>query len=356
MKAEQGSDDKKASGDTQRLIETLGSADFAQRDKAIEKLRALGDKAVPALEDASKNAKDSEVRWNARRVLREIRDDAVSAKAPRAARSEKAQPSDPNDRDDLSIPLQELSPGIAIARSGRAPIDVERLQQEMQKRMEEMVRRQMQIQGIEPGASMPSLDWLRSQGGNTIRLGGGRLNGGRMDGGGASTEIRMENGNVKVSIRKTDKDGKEETKTYEAPSMEEFKEKYPEVAKEYLGNVRILSQGGKLGLNLGAGAGAKAHDKSKSTDRDIDENEDSDSTADFDSSMDIDSSMDLDSKNGIDLGKAGSLVLGSRPFGGSADLARLIGPENGERLGVSVRAAGASSPISLAFPPAADSW
>lgn len=40
-------------------------------------------------------------------------------------------------------------------------------------------------------------------------------------------------GKITVTITENDKDGKENTKTYEANSTEEFKQKYPEIAKEY---------------------------------------------------------------------------------------------------------------------------
>lgn len=40
-------------------------------------------------------------------------------------------------------------------------------------------------------------------------------------------------GKIIVKITEFDKDGKENTKTYEANSPEEFKQKYPEIAKEY---------------------------------------------------------------------------------------------------------------------------
>jgi len=40
-------------------------------------------------------------------------------------------------------------------------------------------------------------------------------------------------GKITVNITEYDKDGKQNTKTYEANSPEEFKQKYPEIAKEY---------------------------------------------------------------------------------------------------------------------------
>lgn len=40
-------------------------------------------------------------------------------------------------------------------------------------------------------------------------------------------------GKIIVTITENDKDGKQNTKTYEANSTEEFKQKYPEIAKEY---------------------------------------------------------------------------------------------------------------------------
>ena len=40
-------------------------------------------------------------------------------------------------------------------------------------------------------------------------------------------------GKITVNITEYDKDGKQNTKTYEANNPEEFKQKYPEIAKEY---------------------------------------------------------------------------------------------------------------------------
>jgi hypothetical protein len=332
-------DDKKPTAEAERLVESLGSSDFAQRDRAIEKLRALGERAVPALEDAAKNAKDTEVRWNARRVLREIRDDAASAKTPRAPRA---------DHDDLTITLDDLKSGQALTQGGGA-IDIQKLRDEMSKRMEEIVRRQMEQFQQGSNGFAPGMNWLRAPGGISIQSHGT---------GDSSSEVRIDNGKVKVTVRKKDKDGKEETQSYEAPSIEEFKEKYPEVANEYLGGLQMLGNGGKLAFSLGgihgagphAKAGAKAGANAKDDDEDSDE--DIDSAMDFDSNMDSQSSRDsgashdsqsshdmqgsMDLLRGLNLGN-GTLAL---PGMAQADIARLVGPDNGERLGVSVRAAG----------------
>src|SRR5262245_20836746 len=70
--------------DISKLVEKLGSPNFEERDAALEKLRASGSSALPALDAAAGNSDDPEIRWNARRLAREIRDGGgVARVAPR---------------------------------------------------------------------------------------------------------------------------------------------------------------------------------------------------------------------------------------------------------------------------------
>jgi len=140
--------------DAAALVKQLGSEDYGVREEAQKKLVEMGDKAVPALEDALKS-EDLEVRLRAGRALR-----AIGAGAKKAEQPE--QPEQP-------------APGRA----------------------------------------------------------------GQMKG------FQMTLGPGKVTVTITEMvDGKPETKTYEGASLEELKEKHPEL-KEHLDNRLRFRLGGR---------------------------------------------------------------------------------------------------------------
>src|SRR4030095_10773460 len=71
--------DSKSTGDKsdpsmKKGIEQHGSPEFEERDAAIEHLRSLGKNALGVLDDAASKSEDPEIRWNARRLARDIRD------------------------------------------------------------------------------------------------------------------------------------------------------------------------------------------------------------------------------------------------------------------------------------------
>lgn len=55
-----------------RLVDDLGSSDFAQRERASRELLALGERARPALEQTMKNSENMEARWRAEQILRRM--------------------------------------------------------------------------------------------------------------------------------------------------------------------------------------------------------------------------------------------------------------------------------------------
>jgi hypothetical protein len=127
--------------DPAEIVKQLGSEDYAVREEAQRKLIEMGEKAVPALEEALKSD-DLEVRLRAGRALRAIGGEARQAE--KAEETERAE--------------QPATPGV------------------QQK----------------------------------------------------STSLQFMPGKVTVTVTET-VDGKVVTKTYEASSMEELKEKYPEL-------------------------------------------------------------------------------------------------------------------------------
>lgn len=56
----------------QRLVDDLGSADFARREQASRELLALGESARGALEQAMKSSDNMEARWRAEQILRRL--------------------------------------------------------------------------------------------------------------------------------------------------------------------------------------------------------------------------------------------------------------------------------------------
>lgn len=128
--------------DPAELVKKLGSDDYAVREEAQKKLIEMGEKAVPALEDALKSD-DLEVRLRAGRAIRAIRGEAKQAEEKEAGAKKAEEPAPPG--------IQQKSTSFQI---------------------------------------MP--------------------------------------GKVVVTVTET-VDGKVVTKTYEASSMEELKEKYPEL-------------------------------------------------------------------------------------------------------------------------------
>jgi len=130
--------------DPAELVKKLGAEEYAVREDAQRKLVEMGEKAIPALEEALKSD-DLEVRLRAGRALRAIGSGSKPA--------EKAQPDEPG------ATGQPARPGVT----------------------------------------------------------------GRM------TSYSFSPGKVVVTVTETTADGQQVTKTYEAASMEELKEKYPEL-------------------------------------------------------------------------------------------------------------------------------
>jgi PDZ domain-containing protein len=254
----------KADAEVQRWIEQLGDADFEKRDRAIESLRARGKSVLPALEEAAEKADDAELRWNARRLARDLREERGGRTLRRSPR-----PAEPDAKDETDLESAfDLDFGPAFQGFGDLRRRIEQMQEEM-RNLEGRLRTQA------PGAAFRSSS----------------------DG----VEVRVEPGRVRVKVREKTADGEEKVETYEAPSMEDFRDKYPEIAEKYLGNFK---------LNLG------------------------------------------DWTQGM---HPRAFALPS-PFGpmdplhGDA-LEPIIGPENGERLGVNVAPLGAEAAPLLGIPP-----
>src|SRR5262245_43577005 len=213
------SSDSKASADksdpsTKKWIDQLGSPDFDERDAAIEHLRTMGKGVLGVLDDAASKSDDPEIRWNARRLARDIRDgktkSAVRGRAKGATPlREVPRVPDPQDPQDLQGPQEPQTsldlPGLNHLDNDMRS-DIERLHQELRS-----LRRsypQMGLQGWKGGLQI-------------------------LDGSNSNVQVQIHDGQVKVTTREKDANGEEKSETYEAESIEQFREKYLEVAKRY---------------------------------------------------------------------------------------------------------------------------
>jgi hypothetical protein len=194
--------------DAQQLIEQLGDPSYQVRRDAEKALRNMGKSAKDALEKAAENDKDSEVRWRAGRLLRNLEHQetgGLRARAPGGAAPEQedqqsGSPDSGNLNEEFEDVFRRLEQdfGVDIPRHRFFNDDFfQDLQQQMQ-----------DLQGP---------DW--SQFG---------------DGEGHAFQMRVGPDGVAVEIKQRDANGKTETKKYEAPSLEAFREKYPDIAKQYL--------------------------------------------------------------------------------------------------------------------------
>ena len=67
--------DPVSSAEVRKLIQQLGSADFAEREAATKRLEDIGKPALPALRDAAKRSEDAEIQRRAQRLVKKIAPD-----------------------------------------------------------------------------------------------------------------------------------------------------------------------------------------------------------------------------------------------------------------------------------------
>ncbi|MCU0727637.1 MAG: PDZ domain-containing protein [Planctomycetes bacterium] len=183
--------------DVKALIDRLGETDFAVRKKAEEEILALGSEARDALEEAMKSHPDAHVRFEAERLLNRLAEPAPEGRLAPAPEDEAMRGFGAEVRDMLR-----------------------RLSEHGLLRVEDLDRwSKMFSGGLQPGDPFGTRSLSRTEDGKTVRFDQGA------------------DGRVKVEIVR---DGKSEV--FEAGSVEELKEKFPEVYAEVeplLGSVRI---------------------------------------------------------------------------------------------------------------------
>lgn len=188
------------------LVRRLGDDSFKVRLQAERELRALGKDALPALRQAAEHEADAEVQWRARRLVRQIeRGDTGGLDRRVAQEPEPRRPGlEPFDRTDVQDRFDQLFRslerdfGMDIPRSRFFDADFFK---DLDDQMQELRQRMQALQqgGVASGQSM---------------------------------SMQMGPDGVRVEIKRKNAQGEDETKVYEAPDVETFKQKYPGVLEQ----------------------------------------------------------------------------------------------------------------------------
>jgi hypothetical protein len=185
----------------------LGSDDYRRRVEAESQLRAMGAQALPDLRKAAQDSRDNEVQWRARRLIRQIErgdsgalgrrragDDDGGVEAPQRLRVQRLPgwtqtpqlPDDIRARFEQMFGQVERDFGVDVHRSRFFADDFFRDLQE-------------QMQSPRGGSSR----------GMTLQIG--------------------PDGAVRAEVKAQNDKGELETKVYEAPDMDSFRQQYPDV-------------------------------------------------------------------------------------------------------------------------------
>lgn len=203
-------------------IQDLGSDSYRERLAAEQALRAMGQEALPALRKAAAEAKDSEVQWRARRLVRQIENGASGALQQRGKDAPAAPDTGP------AVPGRRLpgGPGAGLPDGVRD-------------QFEGLFRQMERDFGLDiPRGRFFADDFFQDLQ-DQLQSGAGRAQG-------LSMQIGPD-GAVKVEVQQKNEKGEVETKVYEAPDLESFHEQYPGVLQQN-------GLGGGLQLWLGGNA------------------------------------------------------------------------------------------------------
>ncbi len=272
----------------EKLIAALSDDDFRTREEASQKLAALGERARPALERAIKASKSPELRWRAEQILRRLRGgdqekpiggpaEGQPTPSPAPGTSPKTTGSDlmreamkklenlfkdkrfaGGTRSPFGFVLgarRVTVPGLTLERAadGTAKLRVER-ENEQGAKVEDVYTGHSltdilannpkltehagmaELKRREAETNWPGLeDFRRQLGGNRVHLSPFR-NGGIGITTSSGVEIQQDADGVTVKLRERDKDGKETIKEFKGKTIEELKEKHPEL-KDKIGSL-----------------------------------------------------------------------------------------------------------------------
>ncbi|MGE3880672.1 MAG: PDZ domain-containing protein [Planctomycetota bacterium] len=189
----------------EQWIQRLGAERPAQRKAAEDALSEFGSAARSALEVAAEDHDDPEVRWRARRLLRNL---DAPAERGRLRRIAPDQTGPEVGREGDNEP--DANPELRRAFEGFRGFE------ELEQQMEDLRR---QVEEMQRGFGAPGRPGVPF--------------GGFWNGGDHTTSMQIGPDGVRLEVREGEgADAKR--KVYEAPDLETFREKYPEVAKQFL--------------------------------------------------------------------------------------------------------------------------
>lgn len=227
---------------TAQWIEQLGNESYKARLDAEGALKEQGDKALPALKEAAENSKDPEVQWRARRLVRQLEH------SPEQGLRQRPQAETP--------PAQPPAPG-----NGRQPFQWQQFpgMNDLDSRFDDLFRQ------LERDFHMdiPRHRFFQDDFFKDLQSQMEEMQKGMGQGGGAfrgqGMTMQMGPGGVRVEVKTKNDKGEDETKVYEAPDMEAFRQKYPGVLEQNgIGNFGFrMAQpfGGWRALPQGQGRG-----------------------------------------------------------------------------------------------------
>jgi hypothetical protein len=222
---------------TRSLIEQLGARDYDERQQAEKKLLARGKAARAQLERAARDHEDPEVRWRARRVLRDLDRAGVGEQPDKSGQKGGLRRRQPGDRPQRRFdrPRERLERIEDVDRLFDEIFD--RLERELDIDIKD-VRRHIERARGEARAHVRDRDI-------------------QFDKQSKSMKMSVTPDGVRVEIEAKDRDGNVDKKVYEAEDMEDFKRKHPDVARRFgIGGegIRIFGGGsgrrGDTGLDL----------------------------------------------------------------------------------------------------------
>ncbi len=202
------------------LVRELGHREFEQRDKATTALKALGAAAKSALEEGAKSS-NLEVSTRCKMLLKELGGDA-----PQPLREIEAEAPAPASDADAFPRMEDFK-------------NVHEFIQAWQKRNDAMLKRLLDDHERFPLPSHRFEFKAGPQGSSkSVQVRDGER-----------VEVDQKDGSVRVQIQKLDAAGSPqgEPQTFEAASEEEFRAKYPEVAKAHLTEAPLRFDGFRAG-------------------------------------------------------------------------------------------------------------
>lgn len=205
------------SGETRswsKWIQQLGSTEFKEREEARNRLLDAGQDAAPELRKAAKESDDPEIRWGARSVLRDLERGGRARGGLRRVDPSQEAP----EKGEKSEPAPAEPPGRVWRFS----------QPDLEGRFEDMFRRLEQDFGVQiPRGRFFEGDFFKDLDRQLPGFG-------QFQGQGHAFSMNVSPDGVRVEIKERGADGKEDTKVYEAPDLDSFRTKYPDVARRYL--------------------------------------------------------------------------------------------------------------------------